>query len=200
MPRSSQRRSTAAVAGYRCARRTWRRPSRWRLPAKSSAWPSPSQPVCCCTATRASRRRPAAPASILPPAATSRPRAPSFAPAPGSASRPMGSRRSLAAAKAGADAVTLSPIFASASKPGYGPALGLERLGEVAAASPIPVIALGGIEDEAGVRACSGGGRRRGRGDGRGDARGRSGWSARPPGSGDRDGCRQSNRRACSRR
>ena len=60
----------------------------------------------------------------------------------------------LAAAKAGADAVTLSPIFASASKPGYGPALGLERLGEVAAVSPIPVIALGGIEDEAGMHAC----------------------------------------------
>ena len=61
----------------------------------------------------------------------------------------------FAAAKAGADAVTLSPIFASASKPGYGPALGLERLGEVAAAvHPMPVIALGGIEDEAGVRAC----------------------------------------------
>jgi thiamine-phosphate pyrophosphorylase len=59
-----------------------------------------------------------------------------------------------AAAKAGADAVTLSPIFASASKPGYGPALGLERLGEVAARGPIPVIALGGIEDEEHVRAC----------------------------------------------
>jgi thiamine-phosphate pyrophosphorylase len=59
-----------------------------------------------------------------------------------------------AAANAGADAITLSPIFASASKPGYGPALGLERLGEVAARSPIPVIALGGIEDEAHVRAC----------------------------------------------
>ena len=49
--------------------------------------------------------------------------------------------------------MTLSPIFASASKPGYGPALGLERLGEVAAASPLPVIALGGIED-GDVRAC----------------------------------------------
>ena len=61
----------------------------------------------------------------------------------------------FAAAKARADAVTLSPIFASASKPGYGPALGLERLGEVAAAvHPMPVIALGGLEDEAGVRAC----------------------------------------------
>jgi thiamine-phosphate pyrophosphorylase len=65
-----------------------------------------------------------------------------------------GIEEALAAAKARADAITLSPIFASASKPGYGPALGLERLAEVAAASPIPVIALGGIEDAAGVRAC----------------------------------------------
>jgi thiamine-phosphate pyrophosphorylase len=51
----------------------------------------------------------------------------------------------LAAAAGGADAVTLSPIFASESKPGYGPALGLERLAEVAAVSPVPIIALGGI-------------------------------------------------------
>jgi thiamine-phosphate pyrophosphorylase len=65
-----------------------------------------------------------------------------------------GIEEALAAANAGADAVTLSPIFASASKPGYGPALGLERLGEVAAASPIPVIALGGIEHVAHVRAA----------------------------------------------
>jgi thiamine-phosphate pyrophosphorylase len=65
-----------------------------------------------------------------------------------------GLEEALVAAKAGADATTLSPIFASASKPGYGPALGLERLGEVAARSPIPVIALGGIEDEEHVRAC----------------------------------------------
>jgi thiamine-phosphate pyrophosphorylase len=60
----------------------------------------------------------------------------------------------LAAADAGADAASLSPIFASASKPGYGPPLGLERLAEIAAAFRLPVIALGGIEDEADVRAC----------------------------------------------
>ena len=65
-----------------------------------------------------------------------------------------GLEETIAAAGAGADAVTLSPIFPSASKPGYGPALGLERLAEVAAASPIPVIALGGIEEETRVRAC----------------------------------------------
>jgi thiamine-phosphate pyrophosphorylase len=59
-----------------------------------------------------------------------------------------------AAATAGADAVTLSPIFLSASKPGYGPALGLEALSSAAARSPIPIIALGGIEDAAAARAC----------------------------------------------
>ncbi len=50
------------------------------------------------------------------------------------------------AAASGADYVTLSPIFASASKPGYGPALGLDRLAAIAAAVTIPVVALGGIE------------------------------------------------------
>jgi thiamine-phosphate pyrophosphorylase len=43
----------------------------------------------------------------------------------------------------GADYVTLSPIFATASKPGYGPALGLARLAEAGASGPI--VALGGI-------------------------------------------------------
>ena len=65
-----------------------------------------------------------------------------------------GQDEALAAADRGADAVSLSPIFASASKPGYGPALGLERLARIAAASPLPVVALGGIEDEVRVRAC----------------------------------------------
>jgi thiamine-phosphate pyrophosphorylase len=46
---------------------------------------------------------------------------------------------------AGADYVTLSPIFLSASKPGYGPAVGLDALAAAARLSPGPVIALGGI-------------------------------------------------------
>jgi len=50
-----------------------------------------------------------------------------------------------AAFRRGADYVTLSPVFASLSKPGYGPALGLEALAEAAAALDGPVIALGGI-------------------------------------------------------
>lgn len=47
------------------------------------------------------------------------------------------------AAEAGADYVTLSPIFVTESKPGYGPALGLPILGKI---WPIPVLALGGVD------------------------------------------------------
>ncbi|HYC05160.1 MAG TPA: thiamine phosphate synthase [Azospirillaceae bacterium] len=43
------------------------------------------------------------------------------------------------------DYVTLSPIFASDSKPGYGPMLGFGALSE-AARSGIPVLALAGVE------------------------------------------------------
>ncbi|HZT50665.1 MAG TPA: thiamine phosphate synthase [Stellaceae bacterium] len=53
----------------------------------------------------------------------------------------------------GADYVTLSPIFASVSKPGYGPALGLDELADLAAKSVIPVLALGGV-DAARAAAC----------------------------------------------
>lgn len=54
------------------------------------------------------------------------------------------------AAEEGADYVTLSPIFITASKPGYGPALGLSVL---AKPWPIPVLALGGL-DETNIAAC----------------------------------------------
>jgi thiamine-phosphate pyrophosphorylase len=47
--------------------------------------------------------------------------------------------------RAGADYVTVSPVFLTASKPGYGPALGLAGLGRIVAAVPGPVVALGGI-------------------------------------------------------
>jgi len=46
-----------------------------------------------------------------------------------------------AAAEDGCDYATLSPIFATASKPGYGPALGTEAL----RGCPLPVYALGGV-------------------------------------------------------
>ncbi len=53
-----------------------------------------------------------------------------------------------ASIEAGADYVTLSPIFLSESKPGYGPALGLDGLTAAAAATPSAVVALAGITPE----------------------------------------------------
>lgn len=50
-----------------------------------------------------------------------------------------------AARDAGADYVTLSPVFLTESKPGYGPALGTASLGRIARAAGIPVLALGGV-------------------------------------------------------
>lgn len=54
-----------------------------------------------------------------------------------------------AAAEEGCDYATLSPIFASTSKPGYGPALGVGVLRD----APLPVYALGGVRP-ANARAC----------------------------------------------
>ena len=50
----------------------------------------------------------------------------------------------VAAAVAQADYVTLSPIFPTDSKPGYGPALGTAAL-RAAAECDVPVLALGGV-------------------------------------------------------
>ncbi len=52
------------------------------------------------------------------------------------------------AADEGASYVFLSPIFASPSKPGYGPALGLAPLAEACRRVRIPVIALGGVDEQ----------------------------------------------------
>ncbi len=52
------------------------------------------------------------------------------------------------AARAGADYVTLSPIFASLSKPGYGPGPGLQGLRQATSRSSLPVIALGGVRPD----------------------------------------------------
>ena len=59
--------------------------------------------------------------------------------------------------RAGADYVTISPIFATASKPGYGPALGLDGLARVAARAPGPVVALGGITADNAASCCAAG-------------------------------------------
>ena len=45
----------------------------------------------------------------------------------------------------GADFVTYSPIYPTASKPGYGPAVGTASLTEVVKGVKLPVFALGGI-------------------------------------------------------
>lgn len=50
-----------------------------------------------------------------------------------------------AARRHGADYITLSPIFLTGSKPGYGPALGTDALAEMAVSLDVPVLALGGI-------------------------------------------------------
>ncbi|WP_232631628.1 thiamine phosphate synthase, partial [Methylobacterium sp. Leaf118] len=63
-----------------------------------------------------------------------------------------GPAEAAVAAAAGADYATLSPIFPSASKPGYGPALGLGAL-EAIRGLPIPVFALGGV-GQAQAAAC----------------------------------------------
>ncbi|HUE19497.1 MAG TPA: thiamine phosphate synthase [Stellaceae bacterium] len=57
------------------------------------------------------------------------------------------------AAGAGADYVTISPIFVSHSKLGYGPVLGLAELGRITRRATLPLIALGGI-GPAQVAAC----------------------------------------------
>ena len=51
------------------------------------------------------------------------------------------------AATAGADYVTLSPVFVTPSKPGYGPALGEQGLRDAAARLRIPLIALAGVTE-----------------------------------------------------
>jgi thiamine-phosphate pyrophosphorylase len=46
------------------------------------------------------------------------------------------------------DYAIVGPVFETASKPGYGPALGPEGIRAIAAASRVPVIAIGGITPE----------------------------------------------------
>jgi thiamine-phosphate diphosphorylase len=52
------------------------------------------------------------------------------------------------------DYATVSPVFATASKPGYGPALGLSGLAALVAGTAKPVLALGGVASAAEAAAC----------------------------------------------
>jgi thiamine-phosphate pyrophosphorylase len=59
----------------------------------------------------------------------------------------------------GADYVTLSPVFLSASKPGYGPAVGLDALAAAARLSTGTIVALGGIDEHNAAACLAAGGR-----------------------------------------
>jgi thiamine-phosphate pyrophosphorylase len=50
--------------------------------------------------------------------------------------------------RAGADYVTVSPVFLTASKPGYGPAVGLDGIAAIVAGKPGAIVALGGVSPE----------------------------------------------------
>ncbi|WP_244317040.1 thiamine phosphate synthase [Micromonospora terminaliae] len=52
------------------------------------------------------------------------------------------------------DYVTVSPVYPTRTKPGYGPPLHPAGLRELIATSPVPVLALGGIETPAQIREC----------------------------------------------
>ncbi|WP_204942081.1 thiamine phosphate synthase [Micromonospora luteifusca] len=49
---------------------------------------------------------------------------------------------------------TISPVYHSRTKPGYGPPLGPEGLRKLVDASPVPLLALGGVETPQQVTAC----------------------------------------------
>ena len=58
------------------------------------------------------------------------------------------------AAAEGAAYATVSPVYATVSKPGYGPPLGLYALRELCARAGLPVYALGGVDTPERVARC----------------------------------------------
>ncbi|MEH0973181.1 thiamine phosphate synthase [Micromonospora sp. CPCC 205546] len=52
------------------------------------------------------------------------------------------------------DYATLSPVYPTSTKPGYGPPLRPDGLSALIAASPVPVLALGGVRSPDQVTAC----------------------------------------------
>ena len=67
-----------------------------------------------------------------------------------------GRRAVIAAARAGAEAVLVSPVFESES-PSAGPRLGPVRFAALTLASPLPVYALGGVNGRTALRLLSSG-------------------------------------------
>ena len=63
-------------------------------------------------------------------------------------------RSEVERAAGGVDYVTVSPVYATSSKPGYGPVLGLDGLAALASVAGLPVYALGGITTPEQARAC----------------------------------------------
>jgi thiamine-phosphate pyrophosphorylase len=62
-----------------------------------------------------------------------------------------------AAERAGADYIFFGPVFATPSKAAFGAPQGIERLGEVCRALPIPVLAIGGVTIENAVSCIAAG-------------------------------------------
>jgi thiamine-phosphate pyrophosphorylase len=58
---------------------------------------------------------------------------------------------------AGADYILLSPLFGPRSKPSAAPPLGLEEFSRLARSTPLPVLALGGIDEESADKALAAG-------------------------------------------
>jgi thiamine-phosphate pyrophosphorylase len=54
----------------------------------------------------------------------------------------------------GLEYVTVSPVYPSSSKPGYGPPLGLAMLRDWCSASAVPVLALGGVDSPGRAAEC----------------------------------------------
>ena len=71
-----------------------------------------------------------------------------------SADTPEAARR---AASAGADYVGVGPVYATGSKADAGAPVGAERIAEVAAAVPVPVVGIGGIAAETAGRVVGAG-------------------------------------------
>ncbi|MCR4420502.1 MAG: thiamine phosphate synthase [Clostridia bacterium] len=63
----------------------------------------------------------------------------------------------LAAEAAGADYVSLGPIFPTATKPDAGPVVGLEGLARVRAGVSLPLVAIGGINADNAARVLAAG-------------------------------------------